>query len=497
MARDNKLSGRKKRTGKPAEEFLRTIIEDVTQTAAMPFDKWAALRPFPALPPAIPLSSGRHLRVTEVGVDAARNLTRQTWLARGDFRQKFTREEFAKLSFTAIGETIQNIPARLPRDAAGPNATLVDDAFYAALRDDYIDNLNQLADQAGSEVDWHIPCHLFHRDQRVPAFSVGPVEFRPPAEWIDRFVTDPEERAQVLQVETAALPVNDLLRQALAPKAPRYLYNAWSVLSSLRGFSWVATIRMAGHAPDQSHRKASIFVGLAIDAIGLRFHVEEARRFTKAGRQHLFGEDRLATAINGAFLHGSSAQMPGLGSKPGALAAKLEAERPFLDAAGRLLEVYVRGRDTSRAPHLIERWANALYWLGEARREASDFMAVVNYGCAADGLSGAGGKAAALTRFAEAALNPRAEPVPAGSLTIADAVGTVYREGRNKLVHGEEPGLLEDLAEARATGDTLLAYLFDAVTLELASVVASRPEILTLNERNAYRCLEGRLKQRL
>jgi hypothetical protein len=93
----------------------------------------------------------------------------------------------------------------------------------------------------------------------------------------------------------------------------------------------------------------------AIDAIGLRFQVEDARRFTRAGRQHLFAEDRLATSTDGAFLHGLTVQMPGLASKPGALAAKIVAERPFLDAAGGVLEAYVQGRQTGRAPHLIER----------------------------------------------------------------------------------------------------------------------------------------------
>jgi hypothetical protein len=253
---------------------------------------------------------------------------------------------------------------------------------------------------------------------------------------------------------------------------------------------------MEGHELRQSHHKASIIVGLAIDAIGLRFQVEDARRFAKVGRQHLFSEDRLATSPDGSFLRGWSAQMPGLGSAPGALVAKMRAERPFLDAAGKLLHAYVQGRQTGRAPHLVERWANALYWVGEARREASDFMAVVNYGCAADGLSCAGGDAAVMTAFAEAALNPKGQPSKPGSLSIADAVTKVYREGRNKLVHGEMAGLLEDLSETRAVGDALLATLFDAVTFEFAAVIDQRPAILTLPEKHAYRALEARLKQR-
>jgi len=496
VVRSNKLNGRKRLPEKPAEKLLETIVEDVIRAATMPFNDWRALSPSPLVPLAIPVSLGHEYRVTQAGVDAAHELTQQTWQAREDFRQTIKREEFNKLSFTAIGETILNSSAHLPEDVEYGKTTLVDDAFYVALAADYVDNLNRLANQARPDIDRHIPCHLFHSDQGVPAFSIGPVKFWPRADWIDRFVKDSAERAHIQQVETGALHIDELRRNALAPGSARDLYNAWSVLSSLRGFAWVATIRMTGHELSQSHHKASTIVGLAIDAIGLRFQVEDARRFTKAGRQHLFAENRLATSINGAFLRGSSVQMPGLGSKPGALAAKMAAERPFLDAAGRVLEAYVQGRQTGRAPHLVERWANALYWVGEARREASDFMAIVNYGCAADGLSGAGGNAVDMTNFAEAALNPKGESTPPGSLSIADAVTTVYLEGRNKLAHGEMSGLLEDLAETRAIGDALLVNLFDTVTAELANIVVSRPQILALGEKHACRAFQKRLRQR-
>jgi len=142
----------------------------------------------------------------------------------------------------------------------------------------------------------------------------------------------------------------DLRQQAFLPGRETEIFNAWNILSSLRDFSWVATIRLVAHELDQSHAKASILVGLAIDAIGLRFRPEDARRFTKAGRQHLFGEDRLATSIDGGFLRGSSLQMPGLASQPGRLASKMAAERPYLEAVGSILDSYVRGRQTSRAP---------------------------------------------------------------------------------------------------------------------------------------------------
>ncbi|MFX7731951.1 hypothetical protein ABTK10_20690, partial [Acinetobacter baumannii] len=83
-------------------------------------------------------------------------------------------------------------------------------------------------------------------------------------------------------------------------------------------------------------------------------------------------------------------------------------------------------------------------------------------------------------------LNPQAKPVPPGHLTIEDAVTKVYREGRNKIAHGETAGLFEDLSEIRSVGDSLLLALLDAVTVELAAIIDQRPEILAVPEEHAY-----------
>src|SRR5208282_6657374 len=86
VARSNKLGGRKSSLEKPSEKLLETIVEDVIQTATMPFNDWLALSPSWLVPLAIPVSPGRQYRVTQTGVVAAHELTQQTWRAREDFR---------------------------------------------------------------------------------------------------------------------------------------------------------------------------------------------------------------------------------------------------------------------------------------------------------------------------------------------------------------------------------------------------------------------------
>lgn len=425
--------------------------------------------------------------------DAAHKLTTQTWEERVDLRQTIARDTFNRLSFTAIGQTIRSSPKHLPPDQTSGRP---DDAFYAALVADYVANLDALAAKARPDVDRHIPCHLFDVSQNVAACAVGPVAFLPRADWIAKYVRDPKILGYVRRVESGARTGEGLHKQSMVDGAPPDVMDAWSVLTFLGGYSWVATIRMEGHELTQSHNKASVFVGLAIDLIGLRFHLEDARRFAKAGRQHLFNEARLATDMNGRLLRAGSAQLAGLGGKPGALAAKMAAEQPFFDQAGEVLEAFVTARNMDKAPHLIERWANALYWFGEARREASDFMAVVDYGCAADGLSNARGASKEMIAFAEAALNPRSTAPPPGTLSISDAVARVYTEGRNKLAHGEESGLFEDASETRGIGDDLVSLLLNVVTPEIAFILKNRPQYLGVSEDHAYKAFVALLNSR-
>jgi hypothetical protein len=495
MARESKFGSPSSAIEISASKLMETIVEDMIKANAMPFAQWHALSSNPLVPLAIPVSQGGEYRVTKVGVNAAHALTQQSWKSREALRQTIDRDAFKRLSFQAIGDTLRDCVSRLPEAPNGQHQQDVElgDDFYAVLVEDYQARLQQLATSASPDVDRHIPCHLFHSDQDVPAFAVGPVQFLPRAEWLDTFVKESEVRELIRQVEIRELDMEELTTRSTSAEGGRHASHALDVLSTLRHYSWVATIRMEGHEHARSHLKASVVVGLAIDAIGLRFQVGDARRFTKAGRQHLFAEDRLATTLDGRILRGTSIQMPGIGGRPGALAAKMAGEQTFLDAAGRILQHYIDGRKGGHALHLVERWANALYWVGEARREASDFMAVVNYGCAADGLSGAGGKAKEMTSFAETALKPEGETVTDGVLTVDAAVHKVYREGRNKLAHGEMSGLFEDLTEPRAVGEVLLLALFDVVTPVLADLLQNEPNLLQLDEKRAYRLLEAKL----
>lgn len=479
----------------PVEDLLGVIIGDVIATQTMSTeDWWAQNRDAPFVSMAIPAGRGREYRVTQKGIDAAHRLTQQSWDGRLDLRQTIERKMFDRVSFSAIGEAIAGAKAHLPKN----NEDDPDGArLSAAIAADYAKNLDRIAQDVRGDADRHIPCQLFDDDQGVTSFAIGPVSFLPRADWIARFITDPVAADLVRAVDLGTLAADALQKMALGQSSDAAAYQAWEALSFLRGYGWVATIRIAHHEAGQAQLKASVLIGLAIDALGLRFHQGDATRLVKADRAYLAGEVRFATTASGKVLRGSTVHRSGLGSAPGRLAAKMAAERPFLNAAGVVLAAFLQARQTGRAPHIVERWVNALYWVGEARREASDFMAVVHYGCALDGLTGAGGDIKPMTTFAEAALNPKAGQATSGDgVSVAEAVRRVYAEGRNKLAHGEMPGLLEDLADVRRLGDDLLVHLFDRVTLDLADVVNQTPAKLDIPSDHAIRGQIARLARR-
>lgn len=459
----------------------------------MPWEEWHGLWEHPFTPMAIPTSDGRHYQCTRNGANAAHTLTSQVWVAREDYRAAFERKVFERESFKAIGDAISLCKTHLPGDQSGDSEPAPE--FYKAVAQDYEKGLNDLAAKVKRTLNRHIPCHLFHRDQHVPAFEVGPVTFLPRAEWISRYVVDPPVHRLLDRFERGEITRDDL-RRAVQDQRDDGETDAIELIDFLGHFGWVGTVTVEGTEAGRGHEKASTLVGLALDAVGLRFTIEDARSFAKAGQQHHYNEARLATNEAGQFTKGWSMFRPGLSGPPGRLAAKMKSEQPFLEMTGSLLHAYLAARGSGRALHAVERWVNALYWFGAARREASDFIAVVDYGCAMDGVSGAGGSIGPMTEFAEAVLRPDAVPATESGLTVKEAVRRVYAEGRNKLAHGEEPGLLEDQQEARRISDMLVSLLLNEFTPVLAELIKAKHRMLSLDEKRFYRALIAHMRIR-
>lgn len=136
---------------------------------------------------------------------------------------------------------------------------------------------------------------------------------------------------------------------------------------------------------------------------------------------------------------------------------------PLREAAGWAIESVIVQPDETDLPLLKRRWCDALYWLGDARRDPTAFSALVRYGMCLDVLT-KGGKARKITRMVADMLgrDPKDQLLTDGS-SVRAAVGDIYDKGRSQLGHGGRPALLEDLPIERSTTDqvaTLALFLY-------------------------------------
>jgi hypothetical protein len=147
----------------------------------------------------------------------------------------------------------------------------------------------------------------------------------------------------------------------------------------------------------------------------------------------------------------------GLRSPADAVEEFLAANRLYLDEVGTSIQSVVSDREHPTHPMLRRRWQEALHWIGEARRAADDFVALVQLGIGLDVLAGGrrGGGIERLIAKLEG-VAPE-ETYTTDGRSVRQLVKQLYNDGRSRLAHGSRFGLLEDLPLSRADADRLAA----------------------------------------
>lgn len=384
----------------------------------------------------------------------------------------------------ALGDTIADLK-RQAAAAEDPSGTLeIEDIFNF-----FQSSLNQQLARASMDLFRHIPCHIFHVTSHTSDFSIGPVHFTKRAAWADRHVGDAKIRREV---KRAWAGKSDDGKPELTQREQLQIN---SIVNTVGQHGWVGTVLVQEHDFDNSYLKANVLVGLGLDALGVALEAQEAALLNRAGIPFFRGGSRLATTTDGKMFGGGTARLPGLRGHPTWADRFLAETAQFLQAAGQILTAYAEAHQSgAEAPWLIERWGNALHWFGEARRESSDFMAVVKYGCALDILTGAGGNLDSMARYVERALgmteaiDQARKPVP-----LRDLINNVFNDGRSALAHGEAFGLLADRAVDRVRADIIVQRLILAVTEPLGSIVHQNDRMLTIGKDAQVRAFEARL----
>jgi hypothetical protein len=438
-----------------------------------------------SLDPLIMRSDGFGYPVSGEAIRIARRLAAAVRASSTEASSRFSAATYERLSMIALGDTIAHLKERAAA-AIDTSANIDTDTVLEF----YHSKLAPKLARAAMDLYRHIPCHIFHSNDVSTEFTVGPVHFLIRDAWSDRYIANDKIGAEVTRAWDQDSPPDS--SQQLTDHEKLQIN---SILNTIGSHRWVGTVLIRSHDPDSSHSKANVLVGLGLDSLSLVLAAQDGVLLNRAGNSFFRGGSRLATSTDGTIISGSSARLPGLGGRPGMADQFLVETAKFREAVGHILTAYAHAHHNGQdAPWLIERWVNALHWFGEARRESSDFMAVVKYGCALDILSGAGGNVAKMSRYIRFALGVEEATDQAGKpLSVSDLVNNVFNDGRSALAHGEAFGLLTDRSADRVRADSIVQHSIQSVTEPLATIVQQSDRMLTVGKDAQLKAFEARL----
>lgn len=460
------------------EFFLNEMVQYSKEHAIHSYER----RNF--IDPQILRSDGLGYPVSQKAIGIAHRLAAVERASSPQIGAQFSAATHERLSLMALGDTISHLK-ETAASSVDSSSTIETEAILQFFRLRLEENLAR----ARLDLYRHIPCHLFHNHKPNATFFVGPIQFSPRTAWAKRFVVEEPVRAETLRAwDGHTSPQEQLTSQnQLAVE---------SVLRTIGNHGWVGTVFIRGHDAESSHAKANVLVDLALDSLNLMLEPADGILLNRAGVPFFPGGARLGTTLDGTIVSGSSARLPGLGGHPNRTGEFLAETSNFREAVGRILTAYADAHHEGRdAPWLVERWVNSLHWFGQARREASDFMSVVKYGCALDILSGAGGNLGKMTSYVEAAFGIAQVTDQAGrTVPLEELINNLFNDGRSALAHGEAFGLLNDRSADRARADAMVRHLLAQVAEPLAKLVETKDRVLSVDKDAQIRAFTTRLR---
>lgn len=402
------------------------------------------------IPPNIPLGNGNIVFTTQQGVEAIHELG-DLWRSESSDRQRrLNLERTHTLALQVFGEALAD--------------GLWDEGFEINKAHQ---NLRQRLDKrlaaAGHDVVHSFPCHIFE-DTHIGVFDVGPVRFWPRLEWLDQVDKTAGKMTEWVDYVRAAWTKGDT--QPDEKTLPEY--HARSVIDGFGGCPWVAVVTVQGNDIGRSKERGHTAVRLAINALGLVLPRKHALNLRGPGDELRATQTITVTQVPGKDISiGHVLDLPHLSGTPDFAKSFLVGSASYREAAGRIIEVIVAISPVGGTQALQRRWCDALFWFGEARRDAADFMALVRYGMTLDILA-KGKRAKGITTLLSALLARQPnEPFLKDGTTLRQTVEKIYNEGRSQLGHGGRDALLEDLPFSREGADQIASIALERYALYL------------------------------
>jgi hypothetical protein len=301
-----------------------------------------------------------------------------------------------------------------------------------------------------ADIEYSFPCHLFD-DVNVGQFNIGPVRFLPRLNWLDHVEEHGGGDANWAKLVRAAWGGGSATTEDIIIDK----WRAETISTGFRDCCWVAIVMVTTNELGRSDEAAGILARLAIDALGAPMSASRAIRLAILG-DALDLSRCIAVLQSPGGKSGIWFRSPDLrmGDETNAAQDFLQATADYRDAAGRAFEE-LKTPSSNGSASLRRRWCDALFWFGAARRNTTEFMALVHYGVALDILA-KGGKDGGITDLLSK-LFARSPTEETDGTTLKGDVENLYKQARSQLSHGGRPALLEDMPLSREKADQLVA----------------------------------------
>jgi hypothetical protein len=431
--------------------------------------------------PMISTGGGTTVMTTEAGIEAIAEIGEGWRIADKDRKARIEASRMRQVAVSEFGRML-----------ADNNMEFWPDVITALQ--DFKVRLDLRLKQIARDVEHYFPCCVLE-SSAAPSFEVGAIRFMRRDEWlshIDQRAGKGQEGWSNLarrawcphRKETLGIIALRKLREAsdaavawivaelkLKPPSKSHLERQTEdIVEAVGPCQWVAVVHVVGNELGRSQERARNAVRLALDALGMVLSASQARNLRGPGDEKMARHHVTMSQFEGLGLNiGHHMDVPQLFAHPPFAEKFISNTVDLREAAGWAIQCLLRPPDEIDFPALKRRWCDALYWFGDARRDASDFSALVRYGICLDVLAKGRKANGIMGLVADLQGGVPGDKLLSDGTSIQSVITTIYNDGRSQLGHGGRPALLEDLPIDRGIADQVAARTLDLCLCRLRS----------------------------
>ncbi len=337
------------------------------------------------------------------------------------------------------------------RSAFAPALNAIDlDANETTSAEAILASVRGAADRhvaARGVMEFALPCTLFSEPSRqIPAF--GAVKFCTREGWL----------AEKHLAGVISTTMRRRIERAWSGAAPRKRSRSeevameWRILASFQMYPYVCVVETRDLAIGAAEQKAVMAARLALLAIALAYSFPARalaglnlgydgaayhRQTLVIAGSHIFGGTSLSKHPHGPWADAEE------------WASRLSELAPIYQSVGEVLAYSLSATEEIPRAALMRMLLHAMLFYHEGCREELDLLAVVKFGAALDALAQGKGENKILALCMRRLAWKADDRLPIGEDRLKTVIDRIYRIGRSRTLHGNNPGLRYDWADTR------------------------------------------------